>query len=131
MALGWVLTVVCVQGCISIHTEKEGPAAYEPKDTTIHEIDAVSKLSFDNDRQVAYKRIAQRAGLSDTAQVHLVEAVFRRLSFEEAKVDVLLTLVKNSSFSPAAEAAILDRLSHLSFENDRSRVLDAISKRKG
>jgi hypothetical protein len=94
------------------------------------EIDAVGKLSFDNDREQAYKRIAAREGLSAEAQVHLVEAVLSRLSFDNARESVLLTLIANPDFSSAAERMILDKLDKLAFANSRNRILKAISDRK-
>jgi len=134
LAFAWVCLVILAQGCIVIHSEKEMPCpprTVVSEDSTIRQIDATSKMSFDNDRQRGYKRIARREGLSDAAQVHLVDAVFRHLSFENARVDVLLALVNNPEFSPAAEAAILDRIDRLSFENHKRQVLDAISEREG
>jgi len=134
LSLCIALVAVLTQGCISIHSEEvhsSDSATYESEDTTIREIKVAGMLSFDSDRQKALKRIARRSGLSDDAQVHLVETIFRRLNFEQGKVDVLMALVNNSSFSPAAEAAILDRLTQLSFEQDRSKILGAISSRKG
>ncbi len=135
LVCGLVLAAMWMQGCIVIHTEEERvpprPSATEPGDVTIREIDAVGKLSFDNDRQAGYKNIAERDGLSDRAQVHLVDAAFRHLSFENAKVDVLLTLIKNPCFGPAGKGAILERLDRLSFENHKTQILEAISQRTG
>jgi len=132
---GLVLAAIWMQGCVVIDTKEERvpsrPAATEPGDVTIREIDAVAKLSFENNRQAAYKNIAQRDELSDPAQVHLVDAVFKHLSFENMKVDVLLTLIENPCFSPAAKAAILDRLDRLSFENHKTQILEAVNKRQG
>ena len=102
----------------------------EPDDATIREIDAVGRLAFDHDRKSGYERIARRQGLGGEAQVYLVKAVFRHLSFENAKVDVLLTLVRNPSFTSAAETELLDRLDRLAFESDKRRILDAVSARK-
>jgi len=134
LTCGLVLAAIWMQGCIVVHTEEErvpsSPRAAEPGDVTIREIDAVAKLSFDNNRQTVYNEIAQRDGLSDRAQVHLVDAVFKHLSFENMKVDVLLTLIKNPCFSPAAKAAILDRLDRLSFENHRTTILQAMNRRQ-
>jgi len=133
LVLGLVVAAVGMSGCIVIHTEEEGPCKpvqVQPEDATLREIDAVGKLAFDHDRKEGYERIARREGLRDGAQVYLVEAVFKRLAFEEMKVDVLLTLVKNPSFSAAAEAALLDRVERLSFEHDKRKVLDAINERK-
>jgi hypothetical protein len=125
LAAGWA------GGCLVIHSEKTTsprPESVEPEDVTIREIDAVGKLAFDNGRREAYKRIAERPGLSDGAQVYLIEAVFGRLAFEDAKVDVLRALIHNPCFSPAAKAAILERLDRLAFEGNRRKILDAISK---
>ncbi|MBN2130318.1 MAG: hypothetical protein JW741_12520 [Sedimentisphaerales bacterium] len=121
-----------VGGCVVISSDEEPPrpVVVEPDDATIREIDAVGRLAFDHDRKSGYERIAGRQGLSGGAQVYLVKAVFKHLSFENAKVDVLLTLVRNPSFTSAAEAALLDRLDRLAFENDKRRILDAVSARK-
>jgi hypothetical protein len=122
------------EGCIVIHSEKEvpcKPVVVEPQDATIREIDAVGRLSFDQDRKRGYERIAGREALSESAQVYLIEAAFKRLAFEDARVDVLLTLVANPGFSSAAEAALLDRLDRLAFEQNKTRILDAINERKG
>jgi len=134
LVCGLVLAAIWMQGCVVINTEEERvpsrPTTTQPGDVTIREIDAVAKLSFDNNRQAGYQSIAQREGLSDHAQVHLVEAVFKHLSFENMKVDVLMTLIKNPCFSPAAKGAILERLDRLSFENHKTRILEAINRRQ-
>lgn len=128
-----VVVAAGMSGCLVIHTEDEPcrpVVVVEPDDATIREIDAVGRLTFDHDRKSGYDRIARRQGLGDGAQVYLIEAVFKHLSFENAKVDVLLTLVRNPSFNSAAEAALLDRLDRLAFENDKRKILDAVSARK-
>jgi hypothetical protein len=125
LATGWT------GGCLVIHSEKTSSPksqSVEPEDVTIREIDAVGKLAFDNNRREAYKGIAGRPGLTDGAQVHLVEAALGCLAFEDAKVDVLRTLIHNPCFSPAAKAAVLERLDRLAFEDSRRKILDAISK---
>lgn len=134
LVIGLVLAVVLVQGCIVIHSEEEvpcGPKTVGVEESTIREIDAVTKLAFENDRKQGYLRIARREGLSDTAQVHLIEAAMKHLDFENGKVEVLMAMVARSDFSAAAEAAVLDRVSHLAFEHNKRRVLEAISDRKG
>lgn len=133
LVLGLAAAVIGMSGCIVIHTEEEGPCkpvVVQPEDAALREIDATGKLAFDHDRKEGYERIAGREGLGDGAQVYLVEAVFKRLTFEQMKVDVLLTLVKNPSFSAAAEAALLDRVDRLDFEHNKRKILDAISERK-
>ena len=119
-------------GCVVIESEEKPrrPVVVEPDDATIREIDAVGRLAFDHDRKSGYERIARRQGLGGDAQVHLIRAVFKHLAFENAKVDVLLALVRNPSFTTAAEAALLDRLDRLAFENDKRKILDAVSARK-
>jgi len=131
LALGFVLVAVCATGCIVIHKDEEvapRPRATGPVDVTIQEIDAAGKLAFDSDREEAYKKIAQREGLSERAQLHLIDAAFERLAFENAKVGVLLALVGNPSFSPAARGALLDRLDRFAFEKDKRKILDALSR---
>ncbi len=129
---GLVLTMTWLSGCIVIDTEKAESwrsDVVEPADVTIREIDAVGKLSLDDNRREAYGRIARRRNLSTEAQVHLVEAVFEHLSLEDAKLDVLLTLVRNRCFRPEAKSALLDRLDGLALEDNRREILDAMSKR--
>lgn len=116
-------------GCVIIDVdEKSGSCGY-PKDDTIAEIDAVGKLSFENDKIEAYKRIAGREGLNANAQIHLVGAAYKKLSFENSKEDVLMTLINNPSFCSAGKRAILDGLDNLSFENTKQKILKAVSER--
>jgi len=131
LILGWVFVTLWAQGCIVIHTEEEVPCRPEavgPESVTIREIDAVGKLAFDDDRSERYEQIAQREGLGERAQIHLIEAAFNHLAFENAKVDVLLTLVDNPSFTPTSKAFLLDRLDRLAFEHDKRQILDAVTR---
>ncbi len=130
LTVGLILATLGATGCIVIHSDEEVPCRPKsagPVDLTIREIDASSKLAFDNDREAAFKKIARREGLSERAQLYLIDAAFKRLAFENAKVDVLLTLVGNPSFTPTAKAALLDRLGRLAFENNKRKILDALS----
>jgi hypothetical protein len=102
---------------------------YVPADSVIEEINAVGKLSFEPHRRDAYDRIAKRPELSDAAQVHLVNAVFDNLSFEPFKRDLLMALISNPCFSPAGRQAILTQLDRLSFEPNKTKILEAISRR--
>ena len=128
LALAWAAVALWAQGCIVICADAEDwepccPQVDGPDGVTIREIDAVKDLAFDNDRAEAYERIARREGLSEQAQIHLIEACLRHLSFENAKVEVLLALTENPGFTPAARAALLDRLDRLAFEQDKRRIL--------
>jgi len=120
-------SAVCLAGCVIIADEEVIGVADDP---TIAEINAISKLSFDADRQRAYKRIAAREGVSEAAQVHLVKEALDNLSFEAAKEDVLLTLIRNPGFVSAAESAILKRLDKFSFENSKNKILEAVNQRQ-
>ena len=132
LAIALVLTAVWASSCIVIHSEEEtvpcSPSPAGPVDLTIREIDAAGKLAFDNDREAAFKKIARREGLSERAQLHLIDATCKQLAFENAKVDVLLTLVGNPSFTPGAKAMLLDRVDRLAFENDKRQILDAVTR---
>ena len=137
LAVTLMVLAACLAGCLVIVDEEtrgpkdRPPGPLEPTERTIAEIDAVSKLAFDNDKGEGYKRIAARVGISPDAQVYLVEATFAKLVFENAKEDVLLTLIGNPSFSEAAEQAILENLDRLPFDNTKQKILRAISARKG
>lgn len=129
LVVGLFVSVLWVGGCI-VFVGEETRGHRESSDATIAEIDAVGKLSFDSERKKGYERIAAREGLGAAAQVHLVEAVLDKLSFDSAKEEVLLTLIANPSFCGAAERAILERIDRLAFENSKRNVLKAISDRK-
>jgi len=123
-----VASAVCLTGCVIISADEEVVRVGD--DPTIAEVKAISKLSFDGDRERAYKRIAAREGLSEAAQVHLVKEALDNLSFEAAKEDVVWTLIRNPGFSSAAENAILERLDKFSFENSKNKILEAINQRR-
>ena len=132
LIVGLLLLMWAGTGCVIIDVEKVHsckPAPAEPVEATIQEIDAVGKLDFDHDRQSGYKRIAQREDLSDAVQIHLIEAVFEQLQFEQAKVDVLLTLVENPSFNSSGRTALLERVDCLAFDHNKKRILDAVNDR--
>jgi len=60
----------------------------------------------------------------------LVGAVLDTLSRDDAKQDVLLTLIKNPSFSSVTEHEILNSIDQLVFESTKKDILKAISDRK-
>ena len=134
LVVGLLVSAICLGGCIVIVDEEtsgpSGPKVYLPDDGTIAEIDAVGKLSFDSDRKQGYERIAAREGISAETQVHLVEAALGKLSFDNAKEDVLLTLIENPDFCSAAERKILEKLDRLAFASNKKKILKAISDRK-
>jgi len=125
-----IFLVVYIQGCVVVVDEGQWPQ--EPhqnnivSDETIIEIDAISKLAFDNSRKDGFKRIAQREDLSPEAQVHLIRATFKKLSFENSKKEILLTLINNPGFCSAAEIEILQSLDNLAFNNSKEEILKAI-----
>lgn len=131
---GFFVLAIFLNGCIVVVDEEtrepSGSWDYPPDDDTIVEIDAVGKLPFDSDRRQGYERIAAREGLSPEVQVHLIEAALGKLAFDNAKEDVLLTLIRNPGFSSAAERAILDKLDRLAFASSKKKILKAISDRK-
>ncbi|UCD50265.1 MAG: hypothetical protein JSW27_22395 [Phycisphaerales bacterium] len=127
--LAWVSVALWAPGCIVIHTEEDAPyrpRAAGPPSAAMQEINAVRKLSFDSDRAERYAQIARREGLSERTQIYLIEAVLKHLAFENAKVDVLLALAGNPSFTPGARAALLERLDRLAFEHDKRAILEAL-----
>jgi len=63
----------------------------------------------------------------ESVTIREIDAV-GKLAFENAKVDVLLTLVDNPSFTPTSKAFLLDRLDRLAFEHDKRQILDAVTR---
>jgi len=127
-----VLSAMWLGGCIVIISEEkrypnEPDEICVPANATIEEIDAVTKLAFESSRRGAYRRIAERQGLSDPAQAHLVQAVFDNLSLESSREEILLTLIKNPSFSCTGRTAILAHLEQLALESTKQRMLKAMS----
>jgi len=124
-------------GCVIIVKDEEpmppGPSEYPVEcpfnPHEIEEIDAAASLSFDSDRAEAYKRIARRPCLSNEAQVHLVNQVFARLSFENMTEEVLVELIRSPGFSCDAQGAILSQIKRLSFDSTRSKILKELDKR--
>ena len=125
-----------VSGCLVIRTGKKcppqgGPAVVFPgdQDPVIEEINAVGKLNMSSDRERLYTQIAKRDPLSEPAQIVLVKTAYRNLHMSTSKVNLLLTLIANPSFSPGAKSAILRDINKLHMSSDKTKVLDAIGKR--
>ena len=98
-------------------------------EATIAEIDAISKLDFDSSKVKGLSQIAAREPLYPPCQEYLVGAVFRSLDFDPSKKKVLLTLIRNRTFSFEAKRAILNRLEKLSFDSTKKDILDELNRR--
>ncbi len=130
LVVGLFVSVLCLGGCVFVVSDETHEHGDISADGTVAEIDAVGKLSFDSERKKGYERIAERQGLSPEAQVYLVGVVLRKLSFDNAKEQVLLTLIENPGFCSAAERKILESIDRLAFPSSKRKVLKAISDRK-
>ena len=134
LASGLITFIFCMQSCVIVVDEGQWPD--EPSqnnivsDETIVEIDAIGKLAFDNSRRDGFRRIAQREDISPEAQVHLIRTTFKKLSFENSKKEILLTLINNPNFCTAAEIEILESLDKLAFNNSKEEILEAINNAK-
>lgn len=140
LASAWIVVsgcVVSIGGNDKPHPRNEipkpSPVVVVPSNTedtaTLAEIDAIAKLSFDNGKKDGFVAVASRPGISHGVQVHLVNTSLRSLSFDGSKVDVLLPLIQNPSFSPAAKEAIFRQLDLLSFDASKTRIMNAIQER--
>lgn len=125
LLVGLLISMICQYGC-----NIGGGFGGISGDKTIARIDAVDKLKFERDKRREYRKIASRAGISPDAQVYLVQTVFKKLTFENAKEEVLLALIKNPSFSNSAEKTIMANLDKLVFESSKQEILKALSERK-
>lgn len=98
-------------------------------EATIAEIDAARQLSFSSDRAEHLGRIARRPDLGPAAQAYLVDSAHDALSFEDQKVSVLTTLIKNHTFCVEAKSRVLDRLDELKFNSNKKSILSALDRR--
>ena len=130
------LVAMTLTGCIVVGVDRHNHEYEEPAPITatadsvvFTEINSAASLQFENNRVDALKAIAARPGLKTDAQVHLVHKTFAKLSFENFKVAVLETLIKNPSFSNPAKQSILTSLEKFSFENNKTELLTALNLR--
>jgi hypothetical protein len=98
-------------------------------EATIAEIDAACALSFSSDRAEHLSRIARRGDLGPAAQVCLVDAAYDVLSFEDQKVNVLTSLIKNRTFCAEAKSQVLARLEELKFNSNKKSILSALDRK--
>jgi hypothetical protein len=128
------ISIVFLGGCGSNSSRgfstADSASLTDTPDRAIYEIDTISRLPFDVDRQRAYKAIARRSDLDEAVQTYLIQAVFDHLTFEAAKEDVLLTIIKNPRFNGKGRRAILGSIDRLVFENDREKIMRAIDRSK-
>src|SRR5258708_7660991 len=96
--LFWIVVWIIFLGP-HVAREQQGQARFESTarteaadPATIAEIDAAAQLSFENNKMAHFSQLAGRANLSPEAQAHLVEMVFKHLSFENNQLQVLLKL---------------------------------------
>ncbi|MSU61185.1 MAG: hypothetical protein EXS31_02115 [Pedosphaera sp.] len=137
-----LLSVLAV-GCVDISVGSNRPAHQSPppavipagaplspaEAATLSEIDAASRLSFDNGKLEALQNIAARPNLSAVVQVHLVNVSYRTLAFENNKVELLRKIIASPDFSDPARQAIVTQLSNLSFDSNRQRILRELNSR--
>lgn len=96
---------------------------------TLAEIDAAANLTFNDDKEKAFIRIASRPYLSGQAQAYLAQKAMKSLVFDDSKRDVLLALVNNPYFVAEGKEAVLENLDSLAFNSSRNQVLEAINRR--
>jgi len=96
---------------------------------TIAEIDAARQLDLSSDRAEHLGLIARRPDLGPAAQTYLIDSAHDALSFEDQKVDVLTTLIKNPTFSAQAKSRVLERMNELKFNSNRKTILSALDRK--
>ena len=136
LSIGLCLTGIALTGCIVVgvdHNSSAPPAVVVPSTTAdsvaFAEIDAASKLDFENARVSALIPVAGRTNLTATSQVYLVNTTMRRLDFDNDKITVLKTLISNQAFCNPAKQTILTSLGKLNFDNDRAGLLALLNER--
>lgn len=96
---------------------------------TLAEIDAAGSLTFDAGRSEALRRVAARGSLTPPTQVHLVNVALNRMTFDAGKEEVLMVLIRNPAFCPAAKEAIFRQLQRFSFDASKTRIMGEIQAR--
>ena len=96
---------------------------------TVAEIDAISKLHTDSAKSERFEAVAGREGLKPAEQVHLINAVYKKLFTDSSKERVLLRLIGNPNFSHAGKEAILIQLDKFSTDSAKLAILRAIGER--
>lgn len=96
---------------------------------TVAEIDAASRLNFDNARAHALTQIAERGALPVPVQVHLINVAYRCLDFENNKVFVLDKMIARPDFCDATRQAIVSQLNKLGLDHNRQFILQRINER--
>ena len=97
--------------------------------TKFSEIDAISKLNTDSAKSERFEAVAGREGLRPAEQVHLINAVYKKLITDSSKERVLLRLIGNPNFSHAGKEAILIQLDKFSTDSAKLAILRAIGER--
>ncbi|AQT67711.1 hypothetical protein STSP2_00859 [Anaerohalosphaera lusitana] len=131
-----VVTMLCSAGCMDkilawnedTTTDLLGRKA--DLVATLAEIDAVADLKSDDGKYKGFMVIAKRPGLEIPAQERLIKRVYEELYFDDAKGDVLVTLVENTNFSHEAKREIMVGLNNIESEEEKIRVLDAVQFRR-
>lgn len=99
-------------------------------EATIAEINAVAKLRSDEAMEEGFLAIASRAGITPSAQRHMIVPALSKLYHESSKVEVLLELIKNPAFSHEAKKQILKNLFRLESERSRTEVINTINHKQ-
>jgi len=135
LSIGLCFTGIALAGCIVVGVDhNSAPPAVMVPSTTVDsvafaEIDAASKLDFENARVGALIPIASRTNLTATSQVYLVNTTMKRLDFDNDKITVLKTLIGNQAFCNPAKQTILTSMGKLNFDNDRAGLLASLNAR--
>jgi hypothetical protein len=116
-------------GCSTGPTDTWTTPDYDNTASVMAEIDAAAGLTFDDARVRALSAIASREHLSARSQVYLVKKSMKSLSFDDAKRDVLLSLINNPYFVHEGKMTILGNLDGLMFDSGKQQVLAAIDAR--
>lgn len=121
------LSVLLCGGCSIVTHPCPGDLPYDSAVT--EEIDAVSKLTFDNAKKDGFENIAKRPHLPPEAQAYLVEKTMKTLTFENSKLEVLLALIKNPDFLAEGKKAVLSHLDEFTFDSSKQKILNAINRK--
>jgi hypothetical protein len=97
---------------------------------TQKEINAGASMDMETNREAMLAVIAARTDLSTADQVHLVQAIYKKLTLDPTKVRLLETLIKNPAFNSTSKGYVLDGLkSGLVSDLQRRKIMEELNTR--
>lgn len=122
--------LLVLAGCAAEPKEPLFPPPPPPTTVLQEEVDLAASLPFERDRRERLRAVAMQPNLDAPTQVRVVNAAYRTLPDDEDLEVVLMAIIQNESFTPAARDAIRAGLNdQTTFPDTQARLHAAIARR--